>query len=87
MKSYLKRVDGLTSVEYIEEQDTIPEVMEIDHDVTAGSTLWLSWPNDIPWRKFERIRSDESVEIAGEVAGEVVQAGRMGREGAESTAV
>ncbi|KAJ4365132.1 hypothetical protein N0V83_008750 [Neocucurbitaria cava] len=29
--------------------------------ITPSSTLWPSWPDDVPWRRFERVRSDEAV--------------------------
>ncbi|KAF1849807.1 uncharacterized protein K460DRAFT_422102 [Cucurbitaria berberidis CBS 394.84] len=31
--------------------------------ITPSSTLWPSWPDDVPWRAFERVRSDEAVPL------------------------
>jgi hypothetical protein len=41
------------AMEYLEEKDSIPGVIEIDHGVTASSMLWPNWPDDVPWRSFE----------------------------------
>ncbi|KAF1833370.1 hypothetical protein BDW02DRAFT_599161 [Decorospora gaudefroyi] len=30
-------------------------------DITASSTLWPSWPQDVSWRAFETVRSDLTV--------------------------
>ena len=64
--NFVAEVYGKT-IEYLEEKDSIPGVIEIDHGVTASSTLWPSWPDDVPCRRFERIRSDVAVEGAKEI--------------------
>lgn len=33
----------------------------VTRSITPSSTLWPSWPDDVPWRRFERVRSDEPV--------------------------
>ena len=54
------------ATQYLEEEDSIPGVIKIDHGVTASRTLWPSWPDDVSLRSFERIRCDVAVEVAEE---------------------
>ena len=33
----------------------------VTRDITPSSTLWPSWPENVPWRMFPRVRSDKEV--------------------------
>ncbi|CAO2658629.1 Nn.00g063520.m01.CDS01 [Neocucurbitaria sp. VM-36] len=39
------------------------KVAEVTRSISPSSTLWPSWPDDVPWRRYERVRSDEAVSL------------------------
>jgi hypothetical protein len=47
--------------DYIEEDG---EKREFERGVTASSLLFPSWPDDVPWRRFDRVRSDVDMSVA-----------------------
>ena len=38
----------------------------VTRDITPSSTLWTSWPENVPWRMFPRVRSDEEIPVKKE---------------------
>ncbi|KAL6703008.1 hypothetical protein ACN47E_010284 [Coniothyrium glycines] len=37
------------------------EIAEVTRRITPSSTLWPSWPENVPWRMFPMVRSDQPV--------------------------
>jgi hypothetical protein len=37
---------------------------EFERGVTASSMPFPSWPDDVPWRRFDRVRSDVDMSVA-----------------------